>query len=334
MGAFTVVPQPISYVAPVRLQCYFGAWLGCASNKKNKDAYVLHEVSGDNNDCLLRCMMSTFHGLGLKWSDVAKDTIDRIKVMLALAGGDPAPESDASAFASSKAEALTAHCAVIEADQNVADLRGLLFDLIGLGIDIASEGCIPEYNGRYGLTDDLKKERRRVKAGNLISWSDCIPLLADFLFPAGTVLECYNRLFPGVAGAFTSEKFNESVIHILNPQTHRLAKASLCDLWVARGPRQGQGAVDQVVTELRDDKIYEVESEEAPREKKTTHLFMHCPYGKPYGSDMRTPNDHFVPIEVVGNIDDVTAPQLASKWTKGVLNLHREDERYAASPHD
>jgi hypothetical protein len=266
-------------------------------------------------------MMSTFRDLRLKWSDVAATAESRVVAMLTLAGIPDLTNETAVELVRTKGEALRLHCAALEAEHNVADLRQLLLVLLDLGLEICDKENWPECNGRYVRGADLKRERRWVKGNKQISWTDSVPFLADFLYPAGTVLESYTRLYPGVTNMSSYHKFNDAVIHVLNPQSQRLAKASMRNCLVA-GLRIATHGAELTLDDNG-------QADEAPAVK---FKFMHCPCGKPYGADVNTTCDHYVPMSLVGNIDNETGPELASKWTKSALNLHREGERYALSP--
>ena len=79
--------------------------------------------------------------------------------MLKLAGGGVLTDETAAEFARSKGGALAVHCAALEAEHNVQELRQLLLALIDLGLEICDgESCVT-CNNRYGGAEDLKRGR-------------------------------------------------------------------------------------------------------------------------------------------------------------------------------
>lgn len=289
------------------LQCYLACDFGHGG--EDKQAYVLNQVSGDGSNCLMRCMMETFNQCDLRWATVAAEVKERVKLLVEKAEIRTHGDEQATKWTKevTKAEeAAAAICASLEADGDVRELRQLLLVLLKLlryGAKQAERYAAKwEYNVSYGSAEILDGEAKDVSKQRLIGWQDSIPALADFIFPKGTVLLAYSRLYPGAQGAFGVDHLNKRAIHYINPSTQRLLKANLENCHVAGG--------DYGFGDLDFDQL------------AGAHRFVHCVYGDDYGVNNHghAENNHYVTVEAVGNIDDETPLELATKWTQSMLN--------------
>jgi hypothetical protein len=299
------------------MQCYLACDFGHGG--EDKQAYVLNNVSGNGNNCLLRCMMETFGELNLCWATVAAGVDERVKVLVDKAGIRAHSDQQATKWGKELAKAQDAAAAIcigLAADGDVLSLRKLLVVLLRLlryGAKQADKYEGQEYNvASYGSADIIDHEVTDVSKDKLIGWQDSIPVLTDFLFPKGTVLLVYSRLYPGAQGAFHHDHLNKRAIHYLNPSTQRLLKANLENCHVVGGDyRVGFADIEGLAD---------------------AHRFVHCVYGDEYGLNNNgcVQNNHYVTIEPVGNIDDETPLELATKWTRNMLNTAQPNRNRAA----
>ena len=260
--------------------------------------------------------MVTLTRLGLRWSAVAGGAHARLDSLVKLADVTVREKDAEDRMVDRMAadgEQISVHCTNLEADRNPQALRKLLEVLLCFFKYVATAAGKPDstvgYNGRYGTLGDLAREIKTVKGNKLISWTDSVPVLADFLMPTGTTLQCYSRLFPGAPLAFTADKINAEVIHTVNPSTGRLSKAIMCNRHVVGGC------------------VYETDAQTTRRGGQddaapNCFIYFHCLFGDTYGTRRArgTLPNHYVSCEVVGRIDEDTPPDLAAKWTRSILN--------------